>query len=224
MKFIFYFVKQINSSLNLNSNALKILWQSELIYLVFVNMQSLKCLREAHCPLRRVKWGNFNIRTAKKYRGKRVANKGNAEGKMEIPYVMEERKYRCKEGEVYDGFRCERTAYIPDFNLMSYTLRHVETGTEFWHLDTKDNHNVFSINFRTPPPNSTGIAHVLEHLSLCGSKKYSIRDPFFKMLNRSVATSVNALTGADYTMFPFSSRNEKDFRNIQSIYLDAVFR
>lgn len=187
-------------------------------------MQSLKRLREARSPFHRLKSGNFNIRSAKTYRGKHVAIKRKEMSAMEIPYVMEERNYKCKEGEVYDGFHCERTAYIPDFNLMSYTLRHVETGTEFWHLDTKDNHNVFSINFRTPPPNSTGIAHVLEHLSLCGSKKYSIRDPFFKMLNRSVATSVNALTGADYTIYPFSSINEKDFRNMQSIYLDAVFR
>lgn len=188
-------------------------------------MHSLKRLRVAHSPLKRFKWEKVNIRTAKV---KHVAKKGKSESEvssqMEIPYVMEERNYKCKEGEVYKGFHCERTAHIPDFNLLSYTLRHLETGTEFWHLDTNDNHNVFSINFRTPPPNSTGIAHVLEHLSLSGSKKYSTRDPFFKMLNRSVATSVNALTGPDYTMFPFSSRNEKDFRNLQSIYLDAVFR
>ncbi|KAH8413806.1 hypothetical protein KR222_008721 [Zaprionus bogoriensis] len=141
-----------------------------------------------------------------------------------MPFVVEERDYRCREGEVYNGFQCERTEYLTDFKIKSCIFRHIGTGTELWHLDNEDDHNVFSINLRTPPFDSSGVAHVLEHLSLCGSQQYPIHDPFFKMLNRSVATNINALTGGDYTIFPFSSRNEIDFRNIQSIYLDAVFR
>ena len=70
----------------------------------------------------------------------------------------------------------------------------------------------------------SGISHILEHTTLCGSSKYPVRDPFFKMLNRSLSTFMNAMTGPDYTLYPFSTQNEKDFFNLMSVYLDAVFR
>lgn len=138
--------------------------------------------------------------------------------------VVTDRDYKYKEGQNYHGFQCERVEYISDFDLTSHTLRHMETGLELWYLNRNDTNNVFSINFRTPPVDSTGVAHVLEHLTLNGSEKYPVRDPFFKMLNRSVATNMNALTGADLTVYIFSTRNETDYRNIQRIYLDSVFR
>ncbi|XP_017079820.2 presequence protease, mitochondrial [Drosophila eugracilis] len=140
------------------------------------------------------------------------------------PHVSYKRNSRYTEGNVYHGFRCERVEHVSEFDLTSYTLRHEGTGTEFWHIDRNDANNVFSINFRTTPFDSTGLSHILEHLSLCGSKKYPVRDPFFKMINRSVATFMNAMTGPDYTIYPFSTMNEIDFRNLQRIYLDAVFR
>lgn len=142
----------------------------------------------------------------------------------DIPNIIEDRKNKFDEGKIYHGFQCERIEYIPDFELTSYTLRHKGTGTEFWYIDRKDANNVFSINFRTTPFDSTGLPHILEHLALCGSKNFPVRDPFFKMLNRSVATFMNAMTGPDYTLYPFSTMNEVDFRNLQKIYLDAVFR
>ncbi|CAG0907078.1 unnamed protein product, partial [Cyprideis torosa] len=71
---------------------------------------------------------------------------------------------------------------------------------------------------------STGVAHILEHTVLCGSEMYPIHDPFFKMLNRSLATFMNAMTGADFTVYPFSTQNPTDFENLRSVYLDAVFR
>lgn len=142
----------------------------------------------------------------------------------EMPNVIADRKIKYSEGKIYHGFLCERVEYIPDFELTSYTLRHKGTGTEFWYIDRKDTNNVFSINFRTTPFDSTGLPHILEHLALCGSKNFPVRDPFFKMLNRSVATFMNAMTGPDYTLYPFSTMNEVDFRNLQKIYLDAVFR
>lgn len=114
--------------------------------------------------------------------------------------------------------------HISELKLTSYTLRHECTGTELWHIDRNDASNVFSINFRTTPFDSTGLPNILEHLSLCGSKKFTVRNPFFKMLNRSVARFMNAMTGPDYTIYPFSTINEMDFRNLQRIYLDAVFR
>ncbi|KAH8355035.1 hypothetical protein KR093_004209 [Drosophila rubida] len=141
-----------------------------------------------------------------------------------MPYVLDEQNYRYKEGRVYHGFQCERVEAIPDYELISCTLRHLGTGTEIWYLDRKDINNLFSINFRTKPLDSTGLPHVLEHLVLCGSKNIPVRDVFFKMTNRSVANFMNAITGPDYTMFPFATMNEADFRNLQKVYLDAVFR
>ncbi|XP_022218351.1 presequence protease, mitochondrial [Drosophila obscura] len=142
---------------------------------------------------------------------------------LEVPHIIQQQEYRYNEGKLYHGFQCERVERIPDFDLTSYTLRHEGTGTELWHIDRNDTNNVFSINFRTTPFDSTGLPHILEHLALCGSKNYPVRDPFFKMLNRSVATFMNAMTGPDYTLYPFSTMNEVDFRNLQRIYLDAVF-
>ncbi|XP_023305859.2 presequence protease, mitochondrial [Lucilia cuprina] len=149
-----------------------------------------------------------------------------AKGKinLETPTVITQLDRKFKEGEKYEGFECVRTEHVPEFGIMSYTFRHLVTGTELWYLDRNDANNVFSVNFRTTPFDSTGLPHILEHSVLCGSKKYPVRDPFFKMLNRSVATFMNAMTGPDYTMYPFSSMNETDFRNLQKIYLDAVFR
>ncbi|KAH8272033.1 hypothetical protein KR018_007034, partial [Drosophila ironensis] len=141
-----------------------------------------------------------------------------------MPHIIRQRKNRYAEGKLYYGFRCERTEYVHDFELTSYSMRHEGTGAELWHIERKDANNVFSINFRTTPFDSTGLPHILEHLTLCGSKNYPVRDPFFKMLNRSVATFMNAMTGPDYTIYPFSTMNEVDFRNLQKIYLDAVFR
>lgn len=129
-----------------------------------------------------------------------------------------------KTGSVYEGFELQRQEYVQDFNMTAYLFRHQGTGSEYLHVDRDDPNNVFSINFRTTPFDSTGLPHILEHNVLCGSEKYPVRDPFFKMLNRSMATFMNAMTGPDYTLYPFSSMNETDYRNLQKIYLDAVFK
>ncbi|XP_067633018.1 presequence protease, mitochondrial [Eurosta solidaginis] len=143
---------------------------------------------------------------------------------MTAPHIIQQHENKFNEGKLYHGFECVRVESVPEFGIMSYTFRHLGSGTELWYLDRKDSNNVFSINFRTTPFDSTGLPHILEHSVLCGSEKYPVRDPFFKMLNRSVATFMNAMTGPDYTMYPFSTMNEIDFRNLQKIYLDAVFR
>lgn len=109
-------------------------------------------------------------------------------------------------------------------NLEAIRLTHSSTGARYLHLRRDDSNNVFSINFRTIPRDSTGLPHVLEHTVLCGSERYPCRDPFFKMLRRSLATFMNAMTGPDYTLYPFSTQNPKDYRNLQSVYLDTVFR
>ncbi|TMW45620.1 hypothetical protein DOY81_009302 [Sarcophaga bullata] len=172
---------------------------------------------------------NQNIRqkfNSSKHVGTGVDMRPAAKGmqNLETPAVITQLDPKYKEGQKYEGFECVRTEQVPEFGIMSYTFRHLVTGTELWYLDRNDANNVFSVNFRTTPFDSTGLPHILEHSVLCGSKKYPVRDPFFKMLNRSVATFMNAMTGPDYTMYPFSSMNETDFRNLQKIYLDAVFR
>ncbi|GAB0096908.1 Presequence protease, mitochondrial [Sergentomyia squamirostris] len=144
-----------------------------------------------------------------------------------IPQVIfnkTERQIKFTPGNEYYGFVCTGSDYVPDFNMTAYLFRHEKTGSEYLHLDRADSNNVFSINFRTTPFDSTGLPHILEHTVLCGSEKFPVRDPFFKMLTRSLATFMNAMTGPDYTIYPFSSMNETDFRHLQKIYLDAVFR
>ncbi|CAH0551894.1 unnamed protein product [Brassicogethes aeneus] len=127
-------------------------------------------------------------------------------------------------GQQVHGFQVKEIKNIPEFALTAVCLEHTNIKCQYLHLYRNDSNNVFSINFRTTPLNSTGLPHILEHTVLCGSQQFPVRDPFFKMLNRSLATFMNAMTGSDYTMYPFSTQNESDYRNLQKIYLDAVFK
>lgn len=125
--------------------------------------------------------------------------------------------------EKVHGFVVKHVKDIPEFRIRAIYLIHEKTKAEYLHLYRDDSNNLFSVNFRTTPKDSTGSPHILEHTVLCGSKIFPVRDPFFKMLNRSLATFMNAMTGSDYTLYPFSTQNYSDFRNLQRIYLDAVF-
>uniref|UniRef100_A0ABI7Z3C6 Pitrilysin metalloproteinase 1 n=1 Tax=Felis catus TaxID=9685 RepID=A0ABI7Z3C6_FELCA len=116
-----------------------------------------------------------------------------------------------------------RVTDIPELSLTAVKLSHDSTGAKYLHLAREDTNNLFSVQFRTTPLDSTGVPHVLEHTVLCGSQKYPCRDPFFKMLNRSLSTFMNAFTASDYTLYPFSTQNPKDFQNLLSVYLDATF-
>lgn len=126
-------------------------------------------------------------------------------------------------GAQCEGFEVKSIQEVPDLALTAIRLSHLKTGADYLHLAREDANNVFCVGFRTTPRDSTGVSHILEHTVLCGSKLYPTRDPFFKMLNRSLSTFMNAMTGPDYTIYPFSSQNSKDFKNLLSIYLDAVF-
>ncbi|KAG9511234.1 Presequence protease, mitochondrial, partial [Fragariocoptes setiger] len=128
-----------------------------------------------------------------------------------------------KVGDVIYGYRLDRVERIKELNIKPYYLTHLTTGSEHLHVEREDSNNVFAVSLRTTPKNSTGVAHILEHLALCGSKKYAVRDPFFKMLTRSLATFMNAMTGPDYTVYPFSTQNRQDFVNLLKVYVDAVF-
>ncbi|KEG13340.1 putative pitrilysin-like metalloprotease, putative,metallo-peptidase, Clan ME, Family M16C [Trypanosoma grayi] len=121
------------------------------------------------------------------------------------------------------GFTHKATRRVDELNLVAYEWQHEETGAVYYHIDTNDRNSTFCIGFRTPAENSKGTTHVLEHTVLCGSKKYPVRDPFFMMLRRSLSNFMNAMTGADYTLYPFATTNAQDFRNLLDVYLDAVF-
>ena len=121
------------------------------------------------------------------------------------------------------GFTLLKKRRIDDLHIVAYEFEHVATGALYYHVDVDDNNNTFCIGFRTPALNNKGTSHVLEHTTLCGSHKYPVRDPFFMMLKRSLSSFMNAMTGSDYTLYPFSTTNEKDFQNLLDVYLDAVF-
>lgn len=126
-------------------------------------------------------------------------------------------------GEELHGFVVEDIQSVSELKLKAIRLRHQKTGAEWLHIDRDDSNNVFSVGFNTSVSDSTGVPHILEHTTLCGSQKYPVRDPFFKMLNRSMSTFMNAWTAHDYTQYPFSTQNAKDYENLQNVYLDCVF-
>uniref|UniRef100_A0A670JAN9 Presequence protease, mitochondrial n=1 Tax=Podarcis muralis TaxID=64176 RepID=A0A670JAN9_PODMU len=134
-----------------------------------------------------------------------------------------ERALQYKTGDHIHGFTVNQVTAVPELFLTAVNLSHDQTGAKYLHVAREDSNNLFSVQFRTTPMDSTGIPHILEHTVLCGSQKYPVRDPFFKMLNRSLSTFMNAFTASDYTLYPFSTQNPKDFQNLLSVYLDAVF-
>ncbi|KAI5865610.1 Metalloenzyme, LuxS/M16 peptidase-like protein [Durotheca rogersii] len=127
-----------------------------------------------------------------------------------------------KPGETLHGFTLLRTKHVPELELTALHLRHDKTGADYLHIAREDSNNVFSIGFKTNPPDDTGVPHILEHTTLCGSQKYPIRDPFFKMLPRTLSNFMNAFTASDHTYYPFATTNAQDFRNLMSVYLDAT--
>ena len=112
---------------------------------------------------------------------------------------------------------------VPDLNSYGYLLRHNKTGARITLLSNDDNNKVFYIGFRTPPKDSTGVAHIIEHTVLCGSKNFPVKDPFIELAKGSLNTFLNAMTYPDKTVYPVASCNDKDFQNLMHVYLDAVF-
>ncbi|MGH4120112.1 insulinase family protein [Clostridium sp.] len=128
-----------------------------------------------------------------------------------------------KTGENISGFKLESKKWIQDIQCTAMIFKHVKSGAKLIYLQNEDENKVFSISFRTPVSDNTGVNHIIEHSVLCGSEKYPVKDPFLIMTKQSLNTFINAFTGPDFTMYPVASKNEKDFRNLMSVYLDAVF-
>jgi len=129
---------------------------------------------------------------------------------------------RLAAGGTVSGFRVERVQEIPELRSSAYLFTHAKTGARLIHLYNEDDNNLFSIAFRTPVGDSTGVPHILEHSVLCGSKRFPVKDPFQEMLKGSLQTFLNAMTYPDKTVYPVSSQVEKDFYNLVDVYCDAV--
>lgn len=112
---------------------------------------------------------------------------------------------------------------LKDINSKGYVLRHNKSGARIILVENDDNNKTFSIGFRTPPADDTGVAHITEHSVLCGSKKFPVKDPFMELVKGSLNTFLNAMTYPDKTVYPVASTNDKDFRNLVDVYMDAVF-
>ena len=126
-------------------------------------------------------------------------------------------------GKQYYGFSLKEYSDVEDIHSKAYLFEHIQSGAKLFYVKNHDDNKVFFISFKTPPNDDCGTPHILEHSVLCGSKKYQAKDPFNELAKGSLNTYLNALTYADKTMYPVASRNEKDFRNMMDVYLDAVF-
>lgn len=120
-------------------------------------------------------------------------------------------------------FELTATTQISSLGLELRQYQHAATGARHVHFACNDSNNAFMVVLPTLPQDSSGVAHILEHTTLCGSQRYPVRDPFFMMLRRSLNTFMNAFTGSDSTAYPFATQNRKDFDNLLKVYLDAVF-
>ena len=127
-----------------------------------------------------------------------------------------------KVDEMYHGFKLLREEKICEAQSIARVFEHVKSGARLLHLANEDDNKLFSIGFRTTPTDSTGVAHILEHSVLCGSRKFKGKDPFTDIAKSSLNTFINAMTYTDKTIYPVSSRNHKDFMNLMDVYLDAV--
>lgn len=121
------------------------------------------------------------------------------------------------EYEILDEHRVE------DVQSDGFILRHKKSGARIAILSNNDDNNVFYIGFRTPPEDETGVPHIIEHTTLCGSKKFPVKDPFIELAKGSLNTFLNAMTYPDKTVYPVASCNDQDFKNLMDVYLDAVF-
>jgi len=132
--------------------------------------------------------------------------------------LKENKKFNCP-----DTYEIVGHDFIQEIGSRGMILRHKKSGARVVLLQNDDDNKVFYISFRTPPKDSTGTAHIIEHTVMCGSEKYPLKDPFMELAKGSLNTFLNAITYADKTVYPVASCNDKDFQNLMDVYLDAVF-
>jgi len=128
-----------------------------------------------------------------------------------------------KIGDKYHGFRLIEEKNVKETNSTVWLFQHEKSGARLFYMENEEDNKVFSITFRTPPKDSAGLPHILEHSVLCGSRKFPTKEPFVELVKGSLNTFLNAFTFGDKTMYPVASRNDKDFENLMDVYLDSVF-
>lgn len=128
-----------------------------------------------------------------------------------------------RNGKEYSGFKLISQKDVSEIDSKVYIFEHKKSGAKLIFLENDDSNKVFSISFRTPAKDNTGVNHIIEHSVFSGSKNYPVKSTLFTLEKSSLATFFNAYTGNDRTTYPVSSKNEKDFYNLMGIYLDAVF-
>ena len=126
-------------------------------------------------------------------------------------------------GTTCHGFAVERCETVPELDSDAYVLRHTVSGARLLYLACDDENKAFAIGFKTPPADSTGVFHILEHSVLCGSAKFPVKEPFVDLIKSSMQTFLNAMTYPDKTIYPVATTNEQDLYNLMDVYLDAVF-
>ncbi len=129
-----------------------------------------------------------------------------------------------KIGALLHGFKLEQKQFVKELDGECYLFRHLKSGARLLKIVSKDDNKVFSVAFKTPPPDDTGIPHIMEHSVLNGSESFPVKSPFDVLAQGSLNTFLNAMTGSDFTIYPVASRNDKDFSNLMHVYLDAVFK
>lgn len=126
-------------------------------------------------------------------------------------------------GTTCHGFAVERCETVPELDSDAYVLCHAASGARLLYLACDDENKAFAIGFKTPPADSTGVFHILEHSVLCGSAKFPVKEPFVDLIKSSMQTFLNAMTYPDKTIYPVATTNEQDLYNLMDVYLDAVF-
>jgi Zn-dependent M16 (insulinase) family peptidase len=134
----------------------------------------------------------------------------------------EEKNMSYTTGKNYYGFTLHTMEELTDIHSTGYHFKHDQSGAELVYLVNADPNKVFSVTFRTPPWDNTGLPHILEHSVLCGSRKFPVKEPFVELIKGSLNTFLNAMTYPDKTIYPVASMNPKDFQNLMDVYMDAV--
>ncbi len=129
-----------------------------------------------------------------------------------------------REGDELLGFRIERVTDVPEIRATAYTAVHLRTGARALHLHNDDRENLYAACFRTPPSDSTGVAHILEHSVLAGSQRYPVKDAYNELVRSTLNTFINAFTAPDFTCYPVCSQVRADFYNLATVYTDLVLR
>lgn len=143
-----------------------------------------------------------------------------AGGKVKKPLAADAPKV----GDTLHGFILEQKRFVKELDGECYLFRHAKSGARLLKVASQDDNKVFSVAFKTPPPDDTGIPHIMEHSVLNGSENFPVKSPFDVLSQGSLNTFLNAMTSSDYTIYPVASRNDKDFANLMHVYLDAVFK